>query len=124
MGLQNGYFRVVVKKKHKNFQIGGKEIMLSKCIVIKHEKTKGSVFGLAHSWVASPVKVIKQDYVIEIEGKENTVSRIFKLDGFSFSKLSGRTSLVLGAEILNSNLIGTNLPVKGCNPIHYCKVEV
>lgn len=98
--------------------------MLSKCIAIKHEKTKGSDEGLANSWVASPIKVAKQDYVLEVEGKENKVSRIFKLDGFSFNKVSGRTSLELGEEILNSNLIGTELPIKGRNPVHYCKVEV
>lgn len=98
--------------------------MLSKCIAIKHERTKGSDEGLANSWVASPIKVAKQDYVIEVEGKENTVSRIFKLDGFSFNKNSGRASLELGEEILNSNLIGTNLSIRGRNPIHYCKAEV
>lgn len=30
----------------------------------------------------------------------------------------------LGEEILSSNLIGTNLDIRGRNPIHYCKVEV
>lgn len=98
--------------------------MLSKCIAIKHERTKGSDDGLANSWIASPIKVVKQDYVIEVEGKENTVSRIFKLDGFSFNKNSGRTSLDLGEEVLNSDLIGTSLPIRGRNPVHYCKVEV
>ena len=44
--------------------------MLSKCIAIKHERTKGSDEGLANSWVASPIKVARQDYVLEVEGKQ------------------------------------------------------